>query len=191
MIFSSFVFLFWFLPAFLLLYYPLPLRGKNLLLTLLSACVTINVYFPAAAAEKAADRIIREVWEQQNPDAAPDASEPNSALDLPVRHLAEAMVGRTLEFIAVANSDLVGARSRVRVGQRDGANHRDNEAGYCGPHRNGSNTQRVRLMLNRFIDAARGWGATNHPVRPRRAYAVPPALPSTRQPYGDSLGRDL
>lgn len=29
---------------------------------LVSACVTINVYFPAAAAEKAADRIIEEVW---------------------------------------------------------------------------------------------------------------------------------
>src|SRR5713101_8512405 len=26
------------------------------------ACVTINIYFPAAAAEKAADRIIRDVW---------------------------------------------------------------------------------------------------------------------------------
>lgn len=30
--------------------------------SLVSACVTINVYFPAAAAEKAADRIIEEVW---------------------------------------------------------------------------------------------------------------------------------
>jgi len=28
----------------------------------LSACVTINVYFPAAAAEKAADQIIDDVW---------------------------------------------------------------------------------------------------------------------------------
>jgi uncharacterized protein YdbL (DUF1318 family) len=28
----------------------------------LVACVTINVYFPAAAAEKAADRIIEDVW---------------------------------------------------------------------------------------------------------------------------------
>lgn len=28
-----------------------------------SACVTINVYFPAAAAEKAADKIIDEVWQ--------------------------------------------------------------------------------------------------------------------------------
>lgn len=29
----------------------------------LSGCVTINIYFPAAAAEKAADRIIDEVWQ--------------------------------------------------------------------------------------------------------------------------------
>ncbi|KAA3651171.1 MAG: hypothetical protein DWQ11_15795 [Proteobacteria bacterium] len=35
----------------------------------ISGCVTINIYFPAAAAEKAADRIIDEVW-QLKPDAA-------------------------------------------------------------------------------------------------------------------------
>ena len=29
----------------------------------LAGCVTINIYFPAAAAEKAADRIIDEVWQ--------------------------------------------------------------------------------------------------------------------------------
>ncbi|MDO8464268.1 MAG: hypothetical protein Q7S46_03305 [Gallionella sp.] len=40
----------------------------------LSACVTINIYFPAAAAEKAADMIIDEVWQsQQNDKAAPKA----------------------------------------------------------------------------------------------------------------------
>jgi uncharacterized protein YdbL (DUF1318 family) len=39
----------------------LPLKIVALCL-LLSACVTINVYFPAAAAEKAADRIIEDVW---------------------------------------------------------------------------------------------------------------------------------
>lgn len=33
------------------------------LLVSVSACVTINIYFPAAAAEKAADRIIDEVWQ--------------------------------------------------------------------------------------------------------------------------------
>ncbi|MBI3526107.1 MAG: hypothetical protein HY066_16570 [Betaproteobacteria bacterium] len=45
---------------------------KNILLLtaalILSACVTINIYFPAAAAEKAADKIIDEVWQlQKNP----------------------------------------------------------------------------------------------------------------------------
>lgn len=38
----------------------------------LMACVTINVYFPAAAAESAADRILEEVYGRQ-PDAAPNA----------------------------------------------------------------------------------------------------------------------
>lgn len=32
-------------------------------LVALPACVTINIYFPAAAAEKAADKIIDEVWQ--------------------------------------------------------------------------------------------------------------------------------
>ncbi len=38
-------------------------------LLLVSACVTINVYFPAAAAEKAADRIIDDVWRAPAPSA--------------------------------------------------------------------------------------------------------------------------
>ncbi len=43
-----------------------------------SSCVTINVYFPAAAAEKAADRIIEDVWGKQSankPDAAVPADQ--------------------------------------------------------------------------------------------------------------------
>lgn len=39
--------------------------------SLFSACVTINIYFPAAAAEMAADRIIDEVWQLQPPAAQP------------------------------------------------------------------------------------------------------------------------
>ena len=39
----------------------LPINLAALTLAL-SACVTINVYFPAAAAEKAADKIIEDVW---------------------------------------------------------------------------------------------------------------------------------
>ena len=43
----------------------------------LAACVTINVYFPAAAAEKAADRIIEDIW---GPDKAgkPEGNEQSS-----------------------------------------------------------------------------------------------------------------
>ncbi|MDP1559366.1 MAG: hypothetical protein Q8K59_04645 [Nitrosomonas sp.] len=33
---------------------------------LLSACVTINIYFPAAAAEQAADKIIQKVWQLES-----------------------------------------------------------------------------------------------------------------------------
>ena len=38
---------------------------------LLQACVTINIYFPAAAAEKAADKIIDEVWQLKKPEQPP------------------------------------------------------------------------------------------------------------------------
>ena len=36
------------------------------LAAMLPACVTINIYFPAAAAEKAADKIIDDVWQLKN-----------------------------------------------------------------------------------------------------------------------------
>ena len=36
---------------------------------MLAACVTINIYFPAAAAEKVADKIIDEVWQMQKDGA--------------------------------------------------------------------------------------------------------------------------
>lgn len=41
----------------------------------LTACVTINIYFPAAAAEKAADRVIDEVWQIEK-DTVPPAAKP-------------------------------------------------------------------------------------------------------------------
>ena len=39
---------------------------------ILSACVTINIYFPAAAAEKAADQIIDEVWQLKDGETKPE-----------------------------------------------------------------------------------------------------------------------
>ncbi len=40
----------------------------------LAACVTINIYFPAAAAEKAADRIIEEVYNLRRDGAGAPAT---------------------------------------------------------------------------------------------------------------------
>jgi hypothetical protein len=42
----------------------------------LSSCVTINIYFPAAAAEKAADQIIEEVWQLKPEDSGTQPAEP-------------------------------------------------------------------------------------------------------------------
>jgi len=44
----------------------------------LAACVTINIYFPAAATEKAADKIIDEVWQIQKPDQPKPEQQKNS-----------------------------------------------------------------------------------------------------------------
>ena len=42
-----------------------------------SACVTINIYFPAAAAEKAADKIIDEVWQLKKQGETPVPAKPD------------------------------------------------------------------------------------------------------------------
>ena len=46
-----------------------------LLAATLAACVTINIYFPAAAAEKAADRIIDEVYQIRRQGSTPPPAE--------------------------------------------------------------------------------------------------------------------
>lgn len=43
------------------------------------ACVTINIYFPAAAAEKAADKIIDDVWQLKNGAGKPGENKEESA----------------------------------------------------------------------------------------------------------------
>lgn len=66
----------------------------------LAACVTINVYFPAAAAEEAADRIIRDVW---GDDAAkkPEGKE-QSSIVAPPRGLLAAVFAGALELVVPA-----------------------------------------------------------------------------------------
>ena len=66
----------------MLRYLPLKLAAACVLL---SACVTINVYFPAAAAEKAADRIIQDVWGESAQPAQPKADDKRGSIVAPVQ----------------------------------------------------------------------------------------------------------
>jgi len=54
-----------------------------LLILGLGSCVTINIYFPAAAVEKAADRIVDEVWggQETQPSVPEKGSGPQSLLN--------------------------------------------------------------------------------------------------------------
>ena len=62
----------------------------------LAACVTINVYFPAAAAEKAADRIIEDIW---GPDqAAKPAGNEQSSVGSPAGELVVAALRGVLDL---------------------------------------------------------------------------------------------
>jgi uncharacterized protein YdbL (DUF1318 family) len=73
------------------------------MLLVLAACVTINIYFPAAAAEEAARTIVRDVLQgeegapPQQEQQAPPADDQQSAADR--SSLALVMVGRLLEVL--------------------------------------------------------------------------------------------
>ena len=49
--------------------------------SVLVACVTVNVYFPEAAAEKAADRLIREIYGREAPDSTESGVDEQSFFD--------------------------------------------------------------------------------------------------------------
>jgi uncharacterized protein len=92
-----------------------------LLSVLVAACVTINVYFPAAAAEKAADRIIDDVWGPQGQQSQP-APKPNDKTSLlapsGAQHLLFAAAGAALDFVipaADAQVDLDVSTPEIRA----------------------------------------------------------------------------
>lgn len=76
------------------------IKCAALSLLLLTACVTINVYFPAAAAEQAADRIIDDVWGPDAKKAAPQSVPgPQSSLRNGSHELLLAALGHTLNWL--------------------------------------------------------------------------------------------
>lgn len=78
---------------------------KNLSLPVLSlflgACVTINIYFPAAAAEEAAREIVRDVLDVQKPESQSDpqqeSKDDQSAIERP--NMAVIVAGRLMEML--------------------------------------------------------------------------------------------
>lgn len=82
----------------------------------LAACVTINVYFPAAAAEKAADRIIEDIWGPENgpkPEGNEQTSTSQDAGDFMV-----AALGGALDFVipaAEAQADIDISSPAIRA----------------------------------------------------------------------------
>jgi uncharacterized protein YdbL (DUF1318 family) len=78
----------------------------------LAACVTVNVYFPAAAAEKAADRIIEDIW---GPGKAP---KPDGNEQTSVHGLAGDVLVAALDFVipaAQAQADIDISSPAIRA----------------------------------------------------------------------------
>lgn len=113
---------------------------------LLTACVTINIYFPAAAAEKAADEIIKDIQKQQTPpetkpqtqwsgwqlaalrslDAAlnvlisPAHAEADLSIDSPeIRQISGAMQNRFQALSGLYAQGAIGILSDGMIGVRD------------------------------------------------------------------------
>ncbi len=82
----------------------------------LAACVTINVYFPAAAAEKAADRIIEDIWGKEKTEAP--AGKEQTSISPPSRSLFAAALQGVADFVvpvAHAEADLDVSSPAIRA----------------------------------------------------------------------------
>ncbi|MCC7412204.1 MAG: YdbL family protein [Gammaproteobacteria bacterium] len=87
-----------------------------------AACVTVNVYFPAAAAENAADRFVKEVYGRAQDDAPPAQTAPapagdgSSARDLPLHErVAAALLDAFVPRAAAQEPDITIATPAIRA----------------------------------------------------------------------------
>ena len=91
-----------------------------------AACVTINVYFPEAAAEQAADRFIRDVI---GPESEPRAAAP--APIAPRASIAAALVGFVIPSAHAQSADIDIESPQINaIKSRMAARHRDHLAGW-------------------------------------------------------------
>ena len=101
-----------------------------LMMALLAGCVTVNIYFPAAAAEEAARAIVRDALQVPDAESAPEG-EPEASLAAPVARTASAaatppLLARLLEGLvgpaAAASPDIeieTPAINRIRASMRE------------------------------------------------------------------------
>lgn len=96
---------------------------KLLLAVLLAACVTVNVYFPAAAAQSAADQVIDTIMKGPSDSAQPSGtnqSKPQGSVVAPSGSVLVAAVGTVLNALvpaaqAQANANLDISTPEVRA----------------------------------------------------------------------------
>lgn len=94
------------------------MRGRVIMvfLFLLSACVTVNIYFPAAAVQRAADEIVKETW--GGPSGKSEQVQPQSLLQfVPRGTLSLSIVSEAFAQeadINVSNPAIRGLRDSIR-----------------------------------------------------------------------------
>ena len=96
-------------------------RVSVVLLLILSACVTVNIYFPAAAVQRAADEIVKETWGGSNGKS--ERVQPQSLLPFAPRRTLSLSLTREAfaqeADINVSNPAIRGLRDSIK--RRSGA----------------------------------------------------------------------
>ena len=96
-------------------------RVTLVIFLLISACVTVNIYFPAAAVQRAADEIVKETW--GGPNSTPERFQPQSLLRFaPHRTLSFSLLSEAFAQeadINVSNPAIRGLRESIK--RRSGA----------------------------------------------------------------------
>ncbi len=137
---------------------------KKILLTLVcfvSSCVTVNIYFPAAAVERAADQIVKETW--GGPEAPAKKDEPQSSV---IRAEAVAAIFNFVEEAHAQEADINVSNPAIRA-LKDSIKNRSNsikpfmDRGNVGISRDGLLTVRTtdglslkeRADVQQLVDA--------------------------------------
>lgn len=133
------------------------------LLFILLSCVTINIYFPAAAVEKAADQIVQETWGDKEAEPAPEKGDKEGLL-APVKRFAGVIVGTSTAYAQEADINVTTPAIRAlkaSIANRSGSIKPYMDTGNVGIGANGllvvRNTDGLSLKdkatVTRLVDA--------------------------------------